>query len=156
MRRRELLLAMPFSGSALAAPAQRGERVAWPVVRLLDGQAWTPLEGHAQVVVFWSLDCAFCERHNAHVEKLHRAAQGRRLQLLGAARGGDAAALRKHMAARGWSFPVSLDVQPLAAALTVRRSVPVTVTVEASGRLRDMIPGEMFEADVMELLRLAP
>jgi hypothetical protein len=30
--------------------------------------------------------------------------------------------------------------------------MPLTVTVDRRGRLRQVIPGEMFEADVMELL----
>jgi hypothetical protein len=33
--------------------------------------------------------------------------------------------------------------------------IPLTAVVERSGRLRQVIPGEMFEEDVMEWLRLA-
>jgi hypothetical protein len=42
----------------------------------------------------------------------------------------------------------------MAQALSTRRLVPLTVTVDRSGRLRQVIPGEMFEADVLELARL--
>ena len=50
---------------------------------------------------------------------------------------------------------VTLDAAPMAAALTTRRMIPLTVTVARDGRLKQVIPGEMFEDDVMELARLA-
>ncbi len=160
LRRRQLLPALALLPAALqAGPARRGEPVAWPAsLPLADGTAWTPeqVQGRAVVVVFWSLSCAYCERHNVHVEKLHQASRASRLRVLGTVQGGDAAAVRRHMAARGWTFPVVLDNGALAAALTARRSVPMTVTVDPQGRLREAIPGEMFEADVLDLLKLAP
>ena len=33
--------------------------------------------------------------------------------------------------------------------------IPLTATVDRSGRLQQVIPGEMFEEDVLELTRLA-
>jgi hypothetical protein len=59
------------------------------------------------------------------------------------------------MALHGWQFPVTLDEAPLAEALSARRVVPLTVTVDRGGRLKEVIPGEMFEQDVLDLLRLA-
>lgn len=156
MKRRTLLLTLPWAAPLLAEPARRGAAVAWPEgVRLVDGSAWQVRTGHAVVVVFWSLDCSYCERHNAHVEKLHRAAAGKPLQVLGVVRGGDEAAVQRRMRARGWSFAVTLAAGPLSEALTARRSVPMTVTVDRQGRLCEQIPGEMFEADVLDLLKLA-
>lgn len=158
MKRRALLgLAALAAAHARAAPAQKGERVAWPNIRLLDGSGWTAEQARDQgvVVVFWTLDCAYCQRHLAHVEKLHRAAQGKPLFVLAALRGGSVAAARRRLQERDWSFAVTLDAEPLSAALSQRRSVPMTVTVDRSGRLRELIPGEMFEDDVMGLLKLA-
>lgn len=156
MKRRTLLMSLPWAPTLFAAPAQRGEPVAWPKgSRLVDGSVWQPLPGAAVVVVFWRLDCAYCERHNAHVEKLHRASAGKPLQVVGVVRGSDAAAVRQRMDQRGWTFPVSLEAAAFSEALTSRRSVPMTLTVDRAGRLREQIPGEMFEADVLELIKLA-
>ena len=85
----------------------------------------------------------------------HRAAAGRRLVVLGVARDGDAAAVRHHAERHGYTFPITLDQAPLAAALSARRVSPLTVTVDRAGRLLQVIPGEMFESDVLELLQLA-
>lgn len=140
-----------------AAPTAPGQLVPWPEVALLDGpplgaESW---RDRAAVVVFWSITCPFCRRHNQHVERLHRAAAGRPLQVLGVARERDAAAVRRYAAAQGYSFPITLDTQPLAEVLSTRRLIPLTVTVDRQGRLKQVLPGEMFEDDVLDLLRLA-
>ncbi len=151
-------LLLPWGWPAGAAPAAKGEPVRWPQsLRLLDGDVWRAeqFRDRAMVLVFWSLSCPFCLRHNVHVEKLHRAAAGQALTVLGVVRERDDAALRRHMRQHGLSFAVTQDAEPLAAALNPRRSVPVTVTVDRQGRLRELIPGEMFEEDVLGLLKLA-
>lgn len=142
--------------SAPAAPAQPGERVAWPAVRLLDGQAFGPAEvaGQALVVVFFTTTCPFCRLHNRHVQRLFAEAPPG-LRVLGAARETDAARVRRHAAAEGYRFPITLDAEPLAAALSRRRLVPLTVTIHRDGTLRQVIPGQMSEDDVLSLARLA-
>jgi hypothetical protein len=46
---------------------------------------------------------------------------------------------------------VTLEHEPLRAALSARKSIPLTVLVDRTGRIRQSIPGEMFEEDVLEL-----
>jgi thiol-disulfide isomerase/thioredoxin len=143
--------------AAAAAPAEPGQAVAWPEVGLLDGGRFGPAQvaGRAMVVVFWSTTCPFCRRHNQHVEKLHRAAAGRRLAVLGVARDRDIAVVRHYAGQQGYTFPITTEQAPLAAALSARRVIPLTVTIDRGGRLLQVIPGEMFEEDVLELLQLA-
>ncbi len=138
-----------------AAPAAPGEAVGWPEVALLDGERWMPARGRAQVVVFWSVTCPFCRRHNAHVDKLYRAAAAGGPQVLTVSRDRDAAAVRRYLDANGYVVPVTLAHEALAAALAARRVIPLTVLVDRQGRLKQAIPGEMFEEDVMELMTLA-
>lgn len=166
MQRRSVLgaaaLALPLLPvhSAGAAPAAPGQPVAWPALRLLDGTELAPAHwnGRAAVVVFWSTTCPFCRRHNQHLEKLHRAAAalpGQPLQVLGAAREKDAALVRRYAQQQGYSFPITLDSRALAAAMSERNLIPLTAVVARDGRLKQVLPGEMFEEDVMELLQLA-
>jgi thiol-disulfide isomerase/thioredoxin len=163
MQRRQALAtiaalpAMSRWAPAQAAPAQPGEPVAWPEVTLLDGRRWSAerARGKAVVVVFWSTTCPFCLRHNAHVARLQRESAGRPLEILTVARERDADAVRRYLAQHGYGFAVTLDAAPMAAALTTRRMIPLTVTVARDGRLKQVIPGEMFEDDVLELARLA-
>jgi len=44
---------------------------------------------------------------------------------------------------------------PFVLALAARRVIPLTLLVDRQGRLKQAIPGEMFEEDVMELLTFA-
>ena len=158
MKRRDALtgLGLLALGTAQAAPAA-GDNVAWPDVALLDGSAWGAKQaaGKAVVVVFWSTTCPFCRRHNQHVEKLYQQARGRPLEVLGVARDRDVAAVRRHAATQGYSFPITADHARLAAALGPRNIIPLTVTVDRQGRLLRSFPGEMFEDDVLEFMRLA-
>ena len=163
--KRRVLIASAAAASACAAlpawavPAQNGQPVAWPDVQLLGGGTLKAADwqGRAGVVVFWSLTCPFCRRHNEHVEKLHRAAQAASLPLtvLGVVRERDAAAVARHIQQQGYSFANTLDLAPMAAALSERRMTPITAVVDRQGRLKMVLPGEMFEEDVMELLQLA-
>jgi thiol-disulfide isomerase/thioredoxin len=164
MKRREALAlaAAPLlvpSAPASAAPAQPGQPVDWPDVTLLDGSRLSAaqLQSQPAVVVFWTTSCPFCRRHNQHVEKLHRAvlASGSPLRVLGAAKERDVALVRRYAQQQGYSFPITLDHAALAASLSERKVIPLTAVVDAQGRLKQVLPGEMFEEDLMELLVLA-
>ena len=152
--RRQLLLA----GSALLlpprAPAQAARVIDWPAITLLDGTTLSPASWQAQpaVVVFWATWCAFCKRHNVHVEALHRASRGQ-LRVLGLALDRDADAVRQAVVRHGYSFPVALDDGSLRARLTSRRMIPMTCLIDRQGRLLQAIPGEMAADDVLGLAR---
>ena len=155
MRRRTFVAGAATSAlpvPVLAAPAQPGQSVSWPQVRLLDGRTWSAEQarGQAVVVVFWATTCPFCLRHNAHIEKLRRALLGKPVQILTAARDRDPAVVRSYLERNNYGFAVTLDHAPLAQALSARNVIPLSVLVDRSGRLRQVIAGEMFEEDVME------
>ncbi|MEY8689024.1 MAG: redoxin domain-containing protein [Leptothrix sp. (in: b-proteobacteria)] len=143
--------------AAHAAPAALGEVVRWPTVSLLDGRRLSAaaLRDVVTVVVFFSTTCTYCGRHNQHVEKLVRASAGQPLQVIGAALDRDEALVRDYLRQHAYSFPVTLDHQPLRDALSARRMIPLTCVIDRAGQLREVIPGEMFEADVLELVRWA-
>jgi thiol-disulfide isomerase/thioredoxin len=161
LQRRRLVGAMQalpmlwLPGLSVAAPAQPGQPVVWPEVKLLDGSRWSAdnTRGKPVVVVFWSLTCPFCLRHNAHISKLQASPAGQTLEILTVARERDARAVQSYLTQNTYHFAVTLDNASMAAALTQRRMIPLTVTVGRDGRLRQVIPGEMSEDDVMELAR---
>ena len=144
----------PLFGAASAQP-QQSQVVVWPEVTLLDGTRWGQVQaqGKQVIVVFWSTTCPFCLRHNAHIEKLRRAAAGRPLEIITVARDKDPAAVKAYLARHGYGFKVTMAQDAMAAALSNRKVIPLTVTVDRQGKLGQVIPGEMFEDDVMEWLR---
>lgn len=155
LRTTALAALYPLVGAASAQP-QQGQTVVWPEVTLLDGTRWGPAQaqGKQVIVVFWSTTCPFCLRHNAHIEKLRRAAAGRPLEIITVARDKDPAAVKAYLARHGYGFKVTMAQDAMAAALSNRKVIPLTVTVDRQGKLGQVIPGEMFEDDVMEWLRL--
>ena len=150
-------LSAAWPARAAAAPLAAAETVRWPALTLIDGGRIAPADWRdtAAVVVLWETTCPFCRRHNAHVEKLHRAAAGKRLRVLTAAKDRDAAAVRQYMASQGYTFPVTLQEPALRELFTPRRVIPMTCSVGRDGRLREVIAGEMFEEDLLAMLALA-
>ncbi|MDO9073671.1 MAG: TlpA disulfide reductase family protein [Rubrivivax sp.] len=154
--RRSWLRALP-AFAATAATAAAPHPVVWPILfgpdgRPIDTAGW---QGVPVVVVFWATYCAFCERHNARIDKLHRTLDPARLRILGVAMDRDGAAVQQYVRRHDYRFPVVLEGGQLRARFTPRRVIPMTCTVDAEGRPRQCIPGEMAEDDVMELARLA-
>jgi len=144
----------------LAAPARTpalGEPVAWPALTLLDGSSVSPgsLRDTALVLVFFETTCPYCRRHNAHVDKLVRATRGQPLRVIGVAGDGQAERVRDHVRQQGYGFGVTLDDGALRALFTPRRVIPLTCVLDRAGLLRELIPGEMTESDVLGLARWA-
>lgn len=161
-RRRLAVAALAWAGGAwlgpaLAAAAAKGERVRWPEVQLLDGQAVPEpaLRHQAAVVVFFATTCPFCVRHNVHVQKLVQASAGLPLQVLGVSMDRSADPVRRYLARHGYSFNVTMDERALHDALSPRRVMPLTCVLDRTGRLQEVIPGEMTEDDVLGLARWA-
>jgi hypothetical protein len=146
------------SAQAEPAPANAGRLISWPTVRLLDGTLWGPgqRQGRSVVVVWWSVHCGFCVRHNERMALLQSRIERAPLTLLTAARERDDAAVRAHLERHRWALPVTLDSEALASAMGITRRIsPLTATVDRAGRLQQVIPGEMSEDDVLGLLEWA-
>jgi hypothetical protein len=77
------------------------------------------------------------------------------LTVLGAALDRDVVPVEAYLARQGYTFPVTMDAAPLRAVLTARRSYPLTCVIDRQGVLREVIPGEMAEDDVMGLAKWA-
>ncbi len=159
MKRRDWIGGSLAALGALAVPPLRaqGAPFPWTDLRLLDGSVLPATAWHdtAAVLVFWATHCPFCRRHNPHVEKLHRAAAGTRLRVLTFAGDRDPAVVQRYLREHRYTFPVSMDGEPLRQRLGLTRKIPLTLGVDRRGRIGLPIPGEMFEEDVMELLKLA-
>jgi hypothetical protein len=150
------LLAQSTSAPLAAAPAI-GERVAWPVVHLLDGSpVEPPSPGQwASVIIFFSTTCPFCARHDAHVQKLMATTRNLPLRVLALAQDRNEAHVRTYLQRRSLTFDVSMDHGPMRAALARMNGVPLTCAVDRQQRLREVIRGEMFEQDVLGLTKWA-
>ena len=154
------VLALPWlleAGSAVAAPTAVGLPVPWPTVRLLDGRRVEAeaVQGRAVVVVFFATDCGYCQRHNQRLDKLVRTRGALPLTVIAAALDRDPALVEAYLVRHGYTFPATMDAAALRSVLTARRSYPMTCVIDRQGVLREVIPGEMAEDDVMGLAKWA-
>lgn len=160
-RRRQWLGSLPLILPALcaatpaaASPADPELEAAWSALDWVQGPPVRPGSGRPMVLVFWATWCAYCRRHNAHVEKLHAQVLGR-MDVVGIAVESDTPAVRRHLQATGYRFPVAVDAGALRRRYTERRMVPMTCTIDRRGRTGLCIPGEMSQDDVLDLARAA-
>lgn len=108
------------------------------------------------LAVFWSTDCAFCQRHNERLNRL--LAEVPDAAVLGVAVDGDAAVVRRTVERRGYTFPVIVDGSggcALRPQLTPRRLVPMSCWLGDPPTPPRCIPGEMSDDDLRGLLRQA-
>jgi thiol-disulfide isomerase/thioredoxin len=119
--------------------------------RRLDAGFW---RRGPMLAVFWSPDCAFCQRHNERLGRLLRDAPD--ATVLGVAVDATVDAVRRTVERRGYAFPVIVDGQgdcALRPQLTSRRLVPMTCWLGDASASPRCIPGEMGEDDLRGLLR---
>lgn len=108
------------------------------------------------LAVLWSVDCAFCRRHNERLGLALQSVPG--AAVLGVAVDDDVEAVRRAVERRGYAFPVIVDGRDgcaLRPQLTSRRVVPMTCWLGKVPSQPRCIPGEMADDDLRDLLRQA-
>ena len=130
--------------------------VKWPPVTLLDGSILAPdWASRGAIVVFWATWCPFCHRHNKNIQALQLKLPAQGPRILGVAVDGPPQKVRQFAQREGYTFPITDSVDSLRAMLGVGKTLPTTCVVGPRGEIRQRIPGEMFEEDVLELVRAA-
>lgn len=151
--RRHWLLASTALLTGLPAAAD----ICWPArTQLLDGSQRSAVDwqGKPLLVVFWATHCPFCRRHNANLHQLmQQNPDGPTVLAVSLDR--DPAVVRRYMDRHGYRFDVTLDETVWRQALPVRRVIPTTVPISAQGQLGQVVPGEMFPEDLLQLARWA-
>jgi len=153
-----LLVGMLAAATAWGAPLQVGDSVELPGVILIDGRHRPPgyYQGKPVIVQYWAVWCPYCARQNRHVQQLWEQAQARELEVLAISLDPDEAGVRHHMAERNYTFPVVMQDRELLDVFGKQGVVPQLYVINAQGRVAEVIPGEMFSADVLGLLKYAP
>ncbi len=141
-------------GETQATPSATSEMMTWPAsLALLDAPSLNAeqLGASPTVLVFFSIDCPYCRRHNQRLSAL--ALQTSSLRVLGAALDSDGDALRRYRDTQRLRFAITPGAQALREKVTARRVIPFTAVIAPSGRFLERIPGEMSESDILGLAR---
>ncbi len=150
------LAVMPLQ-SVSAAGATVGDIVDIPAVQLLDGTQLPPghFRGVPVVVEYWASWCPFCARQNPYVQKLYERAKGSKLAILTVSIDKQAAPAQEYMQKHGYTFPVALETPALRDVFGKTKTIPKIIVVQPDGKVAEIIPGEMFEEDVLNLIKYA-
>lgn len=158
-----LLAGVAVAASAAFAPLAQaalkvGDPVTLPEVRLLDGQVLPEgyFEGKPVIVEFWASWCPFCARQNPYIQKLWLLAKDQGLEVLTISIDRVEADAVDYVAKHQYTFPAAMESDALRAVFGKRKVVPEIFVIKADGHVTEVIPGEMFEEDVLDLIKYAP
>lgn len=159
MRRWAAIAAVLAAGVTQADPAAQAAFANCPsgaptvdlLGRPLDWHAW---RASPVLVVVWSPDCAFCQRHNEKLGRLLRETPG--AAVVGLAVDSTPQAVQRAVQRRGYAFPILVDGSgpcALRPQLSTRPVVPLTCWLGEAPTAPRCIPGEMSEDDLRDLLK---
>lgn len=134
-----------------------GDSVELPEIQFLDGRKLPKghFNGKPVIIAYWASWCPYCGRQNPYVQKLWEQSQGKGLEILTVSIDrveGDAVG---YVEKYDYTFPVAMETEALREVLGKRKVIPNIFVIRADGRIAEVIPGEMFEEDVLDLIKYA-
>lgn len=145
-----------LTGVAQAAPV-KGDVVSIPALTLLDGQERPKgyYDGKPVVIQYWASWCPFCARQNPYLQRLSETAEGTDLEVLAVSIDRKEADAWQYIQDTQYTFPAVMETPELLEVFGKRRVIPEIFVITAEGKVAEVIPGEMFEEDVLELIKYA-
>lgn len=150
-------LALMLAAGIAPASGQVGRTVQWADVTLHDGRVLRAAEltGKTVVVEFWATWCPFCKKQNPYVERLHREHGGQDLVVLTISIDPKPQAVGEYLKKYGYTFPVLMAGAQTQSWFPERKGLPVVYVIDPRGRVVFHEAGEMFEEDILGLVRFA-
>lgn len=153
MNRRELL-ALTLGTVAVPAFAQRGYDVSpWPAGRAapalqaldMQGQTWTleRLRGRAVLLNFWATWCPPCRAEMPSLQQLAEIYGPDQLQVLAINVGEGPRRIAQYLQSSGLELTILLDPKSEAARAWGASVLPTTILIDAEGRPRQRVRGEV-------------
>jgi|SRR5690554_5876221 len=145
-----------LAGVAQATPV-KGDVVSIPALTLIDGQHKPEgyYDGKPVIIQYWASWCPFCARQNPYLQRLSENAQGTDLEVLSISIDRQEADARQYLQDKHYTFPAAMETPELIETFGKRRVIPEIFVITSEGKIAEVIPGEMFEEDVLELIKYA-
>lgn len=135
-----------------------GSTIELPDLTLLDGSVVDAAarQGRTTVLYWWASWCPFCAEQSPLIDKLWRDERDNGLLVLGLSIDRQARTAADHLKRKGYQFPSAWLSPALAQRLPKPKGLPVTIVLDAEGKVLAAESGQMFAEDVAELGRWAP
>lgn len=132
---------------------KKGATIVLPEFTLLDGTVLdqNTFKNKPVVLEFWASWCPYCARQNAYIQKLHEQLQDGELQLITVSIDKNATAAADYMAKNQYTFKAATFTPQVKAVFGEIKVIPLVFVIDKNSIIQEIIPGEMFEEDVMEM-----
>lgn len=146
------------AATEVATAPVAGDTVTLPEITLLDGTRLPAgyYQGKPLIIEYWASWCPFCARQNPYFQQLYDQARTQGLEILTISIDRKESEAREYIAQNKYTFPSAMQTPEILAVMGKRRVIPKVFVVGADGKVVEVIPGEMFEEDVLELIKYAP
>ena len=112
------------------------------------------LRGKPAVVNFWASWCEPCQEEAPHLQRYHERHRGR-VSVVGVSYTDEVAGARRFIRRFGWTFPNLSDPEGTAGSRYGLSGLPVTVILDADGRIARQLRGPQTEAKLDAAVRAA-
>ena len=118
---------------------------------VMQGEAQVPRLGHPALIEFWATWCAPCTASIPHLNELQREFSGEGVDFLWVSNE-DAATVRPFLAKHPMLGTVALDKNGVAYGAFDGRGLPITVLIDATGRVAAITRSMLVDASVLKTL----
>lgn len=152
-----LCLGMSAHADAQITPLKKGATIALPEFTLLDGTRVNQeaLKDKPVVIEFWASWCPYCARQNPYIQKLHEKMDDAQMQVITVSIDKEMRAASDYMKKHGYTFKAARYTPQVKAIFGEIKVIPLVYVIDKNRVVREIIPGEMFEEDVMDLRKYA-
>lgn len=153
-----LALGVFASATAVAGTPKVGDTVQLPSFTLLDGTTISAesLKGKPVLIEYWASWCPFCKRQNPYWQKLHEAAKDKDIQILSVSIDKKVEDAQAYLEKHSYTFHTAMETPEMRQVFGKRKVIPKVFVIAPDGKVTEVIPGEMFEEDVVDLIKYAP
>jgi len=154
----QAVMAVLLMVPALAqAQAKKGDHVTMPAVTLLDGRKLPAghFDGKPFLVEYWASWCPYCARQNPHIQKLSDTVRDKGMEVLTISIDKKPQDALDYLAKNKYTFGTTMQTDALRDVFGQPKVLPLVFVVRHDGTVAEVIPGEMFEEDVLELASYA-
>jgi thiol-disulfide isomerase/thioredoxin len=150
-------LGISVQAHAVVTSLKKGDTITLPAFTLLDGSeiASESLKNKPVLLSFWASWCPYCARQNPYIQKLHEQVKGSNMQVVTVSIDKDLKAASDYMAKHNYTFAAAKFTPQLKAVFGEIKIIPLVYVVDKNSIIQEVIPGEMFEEDVLDMRKYA-
>jgi len=152
-----ICLGVSLQAHAAVTSLKKGAAVALPEFTLLDGSVITSesLKNKPVLLSFWASWCPYCARQNPYIQKLHEQVKDSDMQVITVSIDKEPKAASDYVKKHKYTFNVAKFTPAIKAVFGEIKVIPLVYVFDKNSIIQEVVPGEMFEEDVLDMRKYA-